>query len=144
MKWKIPMHWEMVGVAEVEAGTLREAVDLAPETFNPVDESFLDGSYEVDCDDIASIRRDFNDGRLDRDYDAYPELRMYNEAGFVSLVPLHKREDRKSLWAVKFRVDDQQYTCVVRGQNFANALGRFFMNHTNLTYNHVLEVVPYE
>ena len=63
--WKIPVAWTMMGVINVEAKTLDEAIEIAKDDAGvipiPDNGTFLDGSWEVDCSDSAYIREWYND-----------------------------------------------------------------------------------
>lgn len=67
--WKIPVAWAMMGVINVEAKTLDEAIEIAKDDAGvipiPDNGTFLDGSWEVDCSDSAYIREWYNDNRQD-------------------------------------------------------------------------------
>lgn len=67
--WKIPDAWTMMGVINVSAETLDEAIEIAKDDAGvipiPDNGAFLDGSWEVDCSDSAYIREWYNDNRQD-------------------------------------------------------------------------------
>lgn len=60
--FKIPVTWAMVGLVEVEAETLEEAIESVGrrKTF-PKDESYVGDSYEIQYDFID----DYNEDLLD-------------------------------------------------------------------------------
>ena len=67
--WKIPVAWTMMGVINVSAETLDEAIEIAKDDAGvipiPDNGTFLDGAWEVDCSDSAYIREWYNDNRQD-------------------------------------------------------------------------------
>ena len=67
--WKIPVVWQEMGVVKVEANTLAEAIEIARDDNGvipiPDNGSFLDGSWEVDCDDEDYLRQFYNDNQED-------------------------------------------------------------------------------
>ena len=67
--WKIPVVWQEMGVIKVEANTLAEAIEIARDDDGvipiPDNGSFLDGSWEVDCDDEDYLRQFYNDNQED-------------------------------------------------------------------------------
>ena len=67
--WKIPVVWQEMGVVKVEANTLAEAIEIARDDDGvipiPDNGSFLDGSWEVDCDDEDYLRQFYNDNQED-------------------------------------------------------------------------------
>lgn len=67
--WKILVAWTMMGVINVSAETLDEAIEIAKDDAGvipiPDNGTFLDGSWEVDCSDSAYIREWYNDNRQD-------------------------------------------------------------------------------
>ena len=67
--WKIPVVWQEMGVIKVEANTLDEAIEIARDDDGvipiPDNGSFLDGSWEVDCDDEDYLREWYNDNQED-------------------------------------------------------------------------------
>lgn len=67
--WKIPVAWAMMGVINVEAKTLDEAIEIAKDDAGvipiPDNGTFLDGSWEVDCSDSAYIREWYNNNEQD-------------------------------------------------------------------------------
>lgn len=67
--WRIPVAWTMMGVVDVEAKTLDEAIEIAKDDAGvipiPDNGTFLDGSWEVDCSDSAYIREWYNYNKQD-------------------------------------------------------------------------------
>ena len=66
--WKIPVIWQEMGVVKVEANTLAEAIELARDDDAipiPDNSDFVDGSWEVDCDDEDYLREWYNDNQED-------------------------------------------------------------------------------
>lgn len=68
-QWEIPVVWTMMGTIKVEAETLAEAIEIARdergEITIPDNGEFLDGSWEVACDDIDYLREWYNDNQQD-------------------------------------------------------------------------------
>ena len=68
-QWEIPVVWTMMGTIKVEAETLSEAIEIARDERGeipiPDNGEFLDGSWEVDCDDIDYLREWYNDNQQD-------------------------------------------------------------------------------
>lgn len=52
MKYKIPVSWQVYGVAEIEANSLQEAIELVEDDAFPLPENaeYVDGSFEIDYD----------------------------------------------------------------------------------------------
>lgn len=68
--WKIPVCWTMMGMVDVEAKTLDEAIEIARDDAGviPIPDDggiFLDGSWEVDCSDSDYIREWYNNNKQD-------------------------------------------------------------------------------
>lgn len=67
--WKIPVYWGMIGIVNVEANTLNEAIKIAQDDEGiiqiPDNGTFLDGSWEVDCYDEDYLRKWYNFGQKD-------------------------------------------------------------------------------
>ena len=66
--WKIPVIWQEMGVVKVEANTLAEAIEIARDDDAipiPDNSDFVDGSWEVDCDDEDYLREWYNDNQED-------------------------------------------------------------------------------
>ena len=78
--WKIPVVWQEMGVVKVEANTLAEAIEIARDDDGaipiPDNGSFLDGSWEVDCDDEDYLREWYNDNQED---EIQTKERIYDE-----------------------------------------------------------------
>ena len=68
-EWRIPVCWSMMGVVNVEANTLEEAIEIAKDEAGdipiPDDGYYLDGSWEVDCFDVEYLRKYYNDNQKD-------------------------------------------------------------------------------
>lgn len=67
--WKIPVSWTVTAVAEIEADTLAEAIDIAKYNEGvplPEENYYLDESWEVD-DECGEeyIRKLYNNGQED-------------------------------------------------------------------------------
>ena len=69
--WKIPVTWGMVGTVKIEANTLEEAIEIARDDDRiipiPDDGTFIDGSWEVDCEDVDYLREWYNDNQEDKE-----------------------------------------------------------------------------
>ena len=66
--WKIPVIWQEMGVVKVETNTLAEAIEIARDDDAipiPDNSDFVDGSWEVDCDDEDYLREWYNDNQED-------------------------------------------------------------------------------
>lgn len=66
--WRIPVIWQEYGVVKVEANTLEEAMEIARDDDGviPLPEgNFIDGSWEVDCDDEDLVRALYNNNQED-------------------------------------------------------------------------------
>ena len=67
--WKIPVVWQEMGVVKVEANTLAEAIEIARDDDGvipiPDNGEFLDGTWEVDCEDEYYLRKFYNDNQED-------------------------------------------------------------------------------
>lgn len=67
--WRIPVAWTMMGMVDVEAKTLDEAIEIAKDDAGvipiPDNGTLLDGSWEVDCSDSAYIREWYNYNKQD-------------------------------------------------------------------------------
>ncbi len=57
--WKIPVAWAMMGVINVEAKTLDEAIEIAKDDAGvipiPDNGTFLDGSWENGAEALRSV-----------------------------------------------------------------------------------------
>ena len=69
--WKIPVVWQEMGIVVVEANTLEEAIEIARADDGvipiPDDGSFLEGSWEVDCEDEDFLRKFYNNNQKDEE-----------------------------------------------------------------------------
>ena len=69
--WKIPVVWQEMGTVKGEANTLAEAIEIARDDDGvipmPDNGCFLDGSWEVDCDDEDYLREWYNDNQKDEE-----------------------------------------------------------------------------
>lgn len=69
--WKIPVVWQEMGTVVVEANTLAEAIEIARDDDGiipiPDDGTFVDGSWEVDCEDENYLRKYYNNNQEDED-----------------------------------------------------------------------------
>ena len=66
--WRIPVVWQMMGVVEVVADTLEEAMKIAKDDDNiplPDNGEYLDDSWEVATNDVDSIRDIYNRNQED-------------------------------------------------------------------------------
>ena len=67
--WKIPVCWSMMGMVEIEAPTLEEAIEIARDDDGilplPDDGTYLDGSWEVDNEDVEYLREFYNGNQED-------------------------------------------------------------------------------
>ncbi len=65
--WKIPVSWEVVGMVEIQASTLEEAIEIA-KTDDSIElpyGEYVDGSFDVTVDDDDLIRECYNNGQPD-------------------------------------------------------------------------------
>lgn len=69
--WKIPVCWTMMGMVNVEAKTLDEAIEIAKDDAGiipiPYDGTFMDGTWEVDCFDKDYLRQWYNFDQKDEE-----------------------------------------------------------------------------
>lgn len=69
--WKIPVIWQEIGIVEVEANTLEEAIEIARDDDGvisiPDNGEYLEGSWEVDCEDEDYLREWYNDNQEDEE-----------------------------------------------------------------------------
>lgn len=67
--WKIPVVWQEMGVVEVVADTLAEAIELAKDTDGtmplPEDGYYLEDSWELASSDENYLRRFYNGDQED-------------------------------------------------------------------------------
>ena len=66
---KIPVVWKEMGIVVVEADTLEKAIEIARDDDGvipiPDNGEFLDGTWEVDCEDEDYLRKFYNDNQED-------------------------------------------------------------------------------
>jgi len=55
MIYKIPVYWTMYDTMEVEADSLKEAINLAIDVLPLPDGEFIDGSFTVEMDTLNEI-----------------------------------------------------------------------------------------
>ena len=69
--WKIPVVWQEMGFVKVEANTLAEAIEIARDDYGiipiPDNGEFVDGTWEVDCEDVDYLREWYNDNQEDKE-----------------------------------------------------------------------------
>lgn len=79
-KWKIPVAWQEIGVINIMADTLAEAIKVARDKDGvipiPDNGSFVNGSWEVDCEDEDYLREYYNDNQED---EIYTKEQIYDE-----------------------------------------------------------------
>ena len=67
--WKIPVVWQEMGYVEVEANTLAQAIEIARDDDGviPIPDNgvFVDGTWELDCEDEDCVRELYNDNQED-------------------------------------------------------------------------------
>jgi hypothetical protein len=66
--FKLPVKWVMIGVQEIEANSLQQAIMIA-ENSNlelPHQCEYLDGTYEIDKEVIEIVKREKGKGALER------------------------------------------------------------------------------
>lgn len=51
--YKIPVIWQSVGICEIEAESLQEAIEKAENGPLPNNSSYIDDSFEIDCEGIS-------------------------------------------------------------------------------------------
>ena len=69
--WRIPVCWTMMGMVNVEAKTLDEAIEIAKDDAGviplPYDGTFMAGTWEVDCFDKDYLRQWYNFDQKDEE-----------------------------------------------------------------------------
>lgn len=55
MIYKIPVYWTMFDTMEVEADSLKEAIDLAIDSLSLPDGDYVDGSFTVEMETLNEI-----------------------------------------------------------------------------------------
>ena len=55
MRYKIPVYWTMFDTIEVEAKSLKEAINMAIDILPLSDGSYVDGSFTVEMDVLNEI-----------------------------------------------------------------------------------------
>lgn len=68
--WRIPIVWQNWGFVDVEANTLKEAMEIARDDDGviPLPEGdYVDNSWELDCDDEDYIRECYNYNQQDEE-----------------------------------------------------------------------------
>lgn len=55
MTYKIPVYWTMYDTIEVEANSLKEAIDLTIDTLPLPDGVYVDGSFTVEMDALNEL-----------------------------------------------------------------------------------------
>ena len=65
--WRIPVVWNVFGEYEIEADTLKEAVEKAyNKTSFPEDREYINDSFTVEFgDNLKKLRDEYNDGQED-------------------------------------------------------------------------------
>ncbi len=67
--WKIPVTWEMCGIAEIKAKTLEEALEQVQyhpdEVPLPEDSAYVDGSFSLSMNEDQEIRKIYNNNQID-------------------------------------------------------------------------------
>lgn len=65
--WRIPIVWKMYGEYEIEADTLKEAVEKAyDKKWFPENREYIDDSFIVEFgDNLEKLRDEYNDGQED-------------------------------------------------------------------------------
>ncbi len=59
--FRIPCHWQMTGVYEIQAESLEEAIIIAEEEFLPKNDSYIEDSFEIEHEDIQEVDDETND-----------------------------------------------------------------------------------
>ncbi len=71
LTWRIPVTWEVCGVVNVLANTLKEAMKIAKDDDGvlPLPEGdYVDSSWKLSFNDEETIRKFFNDKQKDRTF----------------------------------------------------------------------------
>lgn len=59
--WTLPVAWSMCGIVNIKADTLKDAIEIAMgrDGTIPIPDKgvFIDGTWEVNCDDLEFERR---------------------------------------------------------------------------------------
>ena len=67
--WNVPVSWQMCTTIRIQAETLEEAIKIARDDEGvlslPQNGEYVDGSWEVSCDDADTIRECYNDNQGD-------------------------------------------------------------------------------
>ena len=65
--WNIPVSWEVVGVVEIQAPTLDQAIEIAKtdDTIKLPYGEYVCGSFDATVDDDELIRECYNKGQQD-------------------------------------------------------------------------------
>lgn len=112
--WKIPVVWSMMGVINIEANTLNEAIEIAKDKDGvipiPTDGDFLDGSWEVDCSDESYLREWYN-GNQEDDEIISDSMKFANAQEMYDMI-VHSDiyNDEKELYA--FLYNEEGAICV--------------------------------
>ena len=68
-KWKVPVTWEMCGIAEIAAETLEDAMEEvqyhSDEVPLPDDSAYVDGSFSLSMYEVEEIRKIYNNNQKD-------------------------------------------------------------------------------
>lgn len=151
MIWRIPIVFEMTGFQLVEADRLEDAMTHACDSFNPCDTEFKEGSLELDCADVESVRMCYNSGRPDGLETEYPELAHYEltyrtrdiyweDDGSEDADAREYRIARgMSQYSIIFDVAGARYSCIVEALSISEALGIFFQENPHITYDMVVD-----
>lgn len=67
--WRIPVVWQEMGIVEIVADTLNEAMEIAKDADGtiplPEDGYYLEDSWELATEDAQAIRAYYNGGQKD-------------------------------------------------------------------------------
>lgn len=151
MKWRIPVIWEMTGIVEVEAPALEEAMSKVDENIDFSVGVFKDGSLDLECNDIETVRNLYNRGIPDGLESIFPELNSYDsdnmrtipwvDDGSENAAQRENRMVQGMFWIrIVFEVcPGARFYCDIQALSVEEALGVFFSNHPSLTYNMVVD-----